>query len=334
MFFSSFSHRDTKPARHITVAVQALALLIIAAPVLALPPSVKSVKMVVTNPPGGSSDIMARLVAQQLGDIWKKPVVVENKAGAAGLIGMMYAASQSPDGSTLLFGAQGSTIVSPLLSKVPYDMAKDFMPVSIMATGPSILMVNAASPYKTAQDLIDAARANPGTINFGSGGVGTAAHLGAEMFNNLAKIKTVHVPYKGGIAAINDLAANQIQFVFTDAAPVIPYITAGKLRALAVTSPQRFPLMANVPAFAEGILPTFISTNSWGLYLPAGAAPELLRELERDVQKAMREPSLVKRFTELGFEARYSSAEEFRAFLAIENSRYTKLINENKIKSE
>ena len=218
----------------------------------------KSVKVVVTNPAGGSSDIMARILAQKLGDLWKQTVVVENRAGAAGSIGMVYAASQPADGYTFLFGAQGSTIVSPLLSKVPYDMARDFTPVALIATGPSILMVNAAAPYRTVADLIAAAKNQLGGINFGSGGVGTAAHLGAEMFNSFAGIQTVHVPYKGGIAAINDLAAGQIQFQFTDAAPVMSFIKSGKLRALAVTTPKRFPLLPDVPTFVESGL-----TNVW-----------------------------------------------------------------------
>jgi tripartite-type tricarboxylate transporter receptor subunit TctC len=261
-------------------------------------------------------------------------VVVENRAGAAGLIGMTYAASQAPDGYTLLFGAQGSTIVTPLLSKVPYDMEKDFTPLSLVATGPSILMVNANSPYKTVQDLINAAKAKPNSINYGSGGVGTAAHLGAEMFNSYANIKTVHVPYKGGISAINDLVADQIQFQFTDAAPVIPFIKSGKLRPLAVTTPKRFGSMPDVPTFVESGLPMFIAVNSWGVYMPAGASPALVTQLQADIRKALSNPDLIKRFADLGFDAQNTSPEEFKAFLVSENARYSKLIRDAKIKGE
>lgn len=294
----------------------------------------KSVKIIVTNPAGGSSDIMARLLGQKLGDLWKQTVLVENRPGAAGSIGMAYAASQPADGYALLFGAQGSTIVSPLLSKVPYDMAKDFLPLALVATGPSILMVNANSPYKTVQDLVSAAKAKPNSINFGSGGVGTAAHLGAEMFNSYADIKTVHVPYKGGISAINDLAADQIQFQFTDAAPVISFIKSGKLRALAVTTPKRFSAMPDVPTFVESGLTNFIAVNSWGMYMPAGAPPALVAQIQSDIRKALMHPELMKRYAELGFEAQSTSQEEFKSFLASENARYSKLIQEAKIKSE
>ena len=294
----------------------------------------KPVKILVTNPPGGSSDLMARILGQKLGDIWKQSVVIENRAGAAGLIGMTYVASQAPDGYTLLFGAQGSTIVTPLLSKVPYDMERDFIPLSLAATGPSILMVNANSPYKTVQDLIAAAKAKPNSINYGSGGVGTAAHLGAEMFNSYANIKTVHVPYKGGISAINDLAADQIQFQFTDAAPVIPFIKSGKLRPLAVTTPKRFTSMPDVPTFVESGLPMFIAVNSWGVFMPAGASPAVVTQLQADIRKALSSPDLIKRYADLGFDAQNTSPEEFKAFLVGENTRYSKLIRDAKIKGE
>jgi len=294
----------------------------------------KPVKILVTNPPGGSSDLMARILGQKLGDIWKQSVVIENRAGAAGLIGMTYVASQAPDGYTFLFGAQGSTVVTPLLSKVPYDMERDFIPLSLVATGPSILMVNANSPYKTVQDLISAAKARPNSINYGSGGVGTAAHLGAEMFNSYANIKTVHVPYKGGISAINDLAADQIQFQFTDAAPVIPFIKSGKLRPLAVTTPKRFASMPDVPTFVESGLPMFIAVNSWGVFMPSGALPAVMTQLQADIRKALSNPDLIKRYADLGFDAQNTAPEEFKAFLVGENTRYSKLIRDAKIKGE
>jgi tripartite-type tricarboxylate transporter receptor subunit TctC len=311
-----------------------LICLVLVGPVLAQSFPSKSVKMLVTNPPGGSSDIMARILAQKLSDLWKQNVVVENRAGAAGQIGMVHAASQAPDGYTLLFGAQGSTIVTPLLSKVPYNMAEDFTPLALAALGPSILMVNANSPYKTVQDLISAAKAKPNTINYGSGGIGTAAHLGAEMFNSYANIKTVHVPYKGGILAINDLAAEQIQFQFTDAAPVMSFIKSGKLRPLAVTTPNRFPAMPDVPTFVESGLPAFTAVNSWGVFMPSGAPPALVTQIQNDIRRALTNPDLVKRYSELGFEAQNISAEEFKSFLASENARYSKLIREVKIKVE
>jgi tripartite-type tricarboxylate transporter receptor subunit TctC len=294
----------------------------------------RPVKIIVTNPPGGSADIMARLLAQKLTDIWKQPVVVENKPGAAGSIGMVYAASQPPDGYSFLFGAQGSTIVTPLLTQTPYDMARDFIPLNLIATCPSVLMVNAASPFNNVQELIAAAKAKPDEINYGSGGVGTAAHLGAEMFNSLAKIKTKHIPYKGGISAINDLAAGQIQFAFTDPAPVVSFIKSGKLRALAVTSAKRFPFMPDVPTFIESGVPNFIAVNSWTTYMPAGAQASIVNQLQSGIQKAITDPDLIKRFAEMGIEAQNMSPDELKTFLASENAKYAKLIRENRIRAE
>ena len=294
----------------------------------------RPIKMIVTNPPGGSADIMARLLAQKLSDIWKQPVIVENKPGAAGSIGMVYAASQAPDGYSFLFGAQGSTIVTPLLSQTPYDMARDFIPLNLIATCPSVLMVNAASPFNTVQDLISAAKAKPDEINYGSGGIGTAAHLGAEMFNSLAKIKTKHIPYKGGISAINDLAAGQIQFAFTDPAPVVSFIKAGKLRPLAVTSAKRFPFLPDVPTFIESGVPNFIALNSWATYMPAGAQPTIVSQLQAGIHKAITDPDLIRRYAEMGIEAQNTTPEEFKNFLKTENAKYTKLIRDNRISSE
>lgn len=331
MVFIHTIHQLKQHRRRFLKFVRTVILAFMALPAFA---QTGTVKLIVTNPPGGSADIMARQIAQQLGTLWNKTVVVENRSGASGSIGMTYAASQAPDGTSLLFGAQGATIVAPLLGKVPYDMAKDFAPVSLVATGPSVLMVASESSYRTAQDMIQAARSKPDAINFGSGGNGTAAHLGAEMLNNQARIKTTHVPYKGGIAAINDLAANQIQFVFTDVAPIMPFVKSGRLRALAVTSAQRHPLLPDVPTFVESGLPQFIASNSWGIYLPAGASPALIEQLTADIKKAMTDPALVKRFSDLGFEARHSTPAEFRTYLADESARLAKLIKENHIKAE
>ena len=202
----------------------------------------KPVKLVVTYPPAGSSDLMARIVAQKLSELWGQAVVVENKPGAAGSIGMEYAAHQPPDGYSFVIANLGPATVNPLLSKVPYDVERDFVPVSLIATGPNILVVNPEkTSAKTLGELIAYARANPGKLNFGSGGAGSVAQLSGEMLKNLAHVDIVHVAYKGGILSVQDLLAGNVQIVFSDALPVMQHIRAGKLRALAVTSPERSP---------------------------------------------------------------------------------------------
>lgn len=294
----------------------------------------RAVKLVVTNLAGGSSDIMARTIAQKLSEFWKQSVVVENKAGGGGTIGMVYAANQAADGYTILFGAQGPTTVTPLLSKVPYDMARDFYPLSLVSTGPSVMLVQANSAIQNLQDFIALAKAKPNTFNFGSGGVGNAHHLSAELLNFASGIQTTHIPYKGGIAAANDLASGQIQFMFAEVAPVMPLIKAGKLRPIAVASSSRISLLPDVPTFIESGFPGFISIVSWGLYLPTGVPAPIIAQLQVDLRRVMTDPDLVKRFLELGFEAQYSSPEEYRQFLATETIKYAKIIKENRIKAE
>src|SRR5215471_697105 len=190
----------------------------------------KPVRLVVTYPPAGSSDLMGRILAQKLGELWGQAVIVENKPGAAGSIGMEYASHQPPDGSSFLIANLGPAVINPLLTKVPYDVERDFVPVSLIATGPNILVVNPSFPAKTLNELIAHARANPGKLNFGSGGPGSIAHMSGEMLKSLAHVDIVHVPYKGGILSVNDLIAGQVDMVFSDALPVMQHIRAGKLR--------------------------------------------------------------------------------------------------------
>jgi len=225
----------------------------------------KPVRLIVTYPPAGSSDLMARILGQKLSELWGQPVLVENKAGAAGSIGMEYAAHQAPDGYSFVIGNLGPTVVNPILSKVPYDVEREFVPVSLIATGPNILVVNPNTQARTLGELIAYARANPGKLNFGSGGSGSVAHLSGEMFKSLAHVDIVHVPYKGGILSVNDLLAGHVQIVFSDALPVMQHIRAGKLRALAVTSPERSALAPEIPTCVESGLP-LVAVNWWACY--------------------------------------------------------------------
>src|SRR5256884_3580565 len=229
----------------------------------------KPVRLIVTYPRAGSSDLMGRILGQKLAEFWGQPVIVENKPGAAGSIGMDYAAHQPPDGYSFVIGNLGPVAVNPLLSKVPYDVERDFVPMSLIATGPNVLVVNPKTPVRTLGELIAYARVNPGKLNFGSGGPGSVAHLSGEMLKSLAHIDIVHVPYKGGILSVNDLLAGHVQLVFSDALPVMQHIRAGKLRALAVTSPERSALAPEIPTCVESGLP-LIAVNWWGVLLPVG----------------------------------------------------------------
>jgi tripartite-type tricarboxylate transporter receptor subunit TctC len=292
----------------------------------------RPVHLVVAYPPGGASDLMARILAQRLSEVWKQPVIVDNKPGAAGSLGTDYAARQPADGYTFMMGNMGPTLVNPLLSKVPYDMDRDFIPVSLVATGPCVLVVNPKSQFKTLRELIAAAKAKPGTLNFGSGGAGTLAHLSAEMLDEAAGIKMQHVPYKGGVAAVNDVMGGQIDMVIADTQAVMQYIKAGKLRALAITSAQRAPQLPDVPTFAESGLQGLVALNSWGVYLPARTPADVVGSYRKAIDQAMSNPALVKLYDDLGVQAMHTSAAELERFNRAEIAKYAKIIKENGIR--
>jgi len=294
----------------------------------------KPVHLIVTYPPAGSSDLMARILAQKLSELWGQPVIVENKPGAAGSIGMDYAAHQPPDGYSFVIGNLGPVVVNPLLSKVPFDVERDFLPVSLIATGPNVLVVNPKTPVKTLGELIAYARANPGKLNFGSGGAGSVAHLSGEMLKSLAHLDIVHVPYKGGILSVNDLIAGHVQIVFSDALPVMQHIRAGTLRALAITSPERSPLVPDVPTCVESGVPGLVAVNWWGVLLPSGTPKPITDKFYSDLLKVMQDPEVKDKFAQLGVEALSGTGEQFAAYMRAESAKYAKLIREANIHAE
>jgi tripartite-type tricarboxylate transporter receptor subunit TctC len=294
----------------------------------------KPVHLVVTYPAGGSSDLMARIMGQKLSELWGQPVIIESKPGAAGSIGMEYAARQAADGYTFVVGNLGPVAVNPLLSKVPYSMDKDFIPVALTATGPNILVVNVNSPYKTLGDLLAAARARPGAINFGTSGPGSMAHLGGELIVRQGNVKLVGVPYKGGGQAVNDILAGHLDFMVADALPVSQFIKANRLRPLALTSAKRSRLFPDIPTFAEAGLQGLVAENWWGVFVPAGTPKAIVDNYHAALVKVMADPDLKEKFAGLGVEAQASTQDEFRAFLAAEISKYSKLIADNGIKGE
>jgi len=294
----------------------------------------KPVRLIVTYPPAGSSDLMARILGQKLSELWGQPVIVENKPGAAGSIGMDYAAHQPADGYSFVIGNLGPVVVNPLLSKVPFDVERDFVPVSMIATGPNVLVVNPKTPVKTLGELIAYARANPGKLNFGSGGPGSVAHLSGEMLKSLAHVDIVHVPYKGGILSVNDLIAGHVQMVFSDALPVMQHIRAGTLRALAITSPERSPLVPDVPTCVESGVPGLVAVNWWGVLIPAGTPKAIADKFYSDLVKVMHDPEVKEKFAQLGVEALSSTGAQFAAYMRSETAKYAKLIKEANIHGE
>jgi tripartite-type tricarboxylate transporter receptor subunit TctC len=294
----------------------------------------RPVHLVVTYPPGGSSDLMGRIMGQKLGEYWGQPVIIESKPGAAGSIGMEYSARQAADGYTVVVGNLGPAAVNPLITKVPYNMDKDFIPVALTATGPNILVVPANSPYKTLGDLLADARARPGAINFGTSGPGSMAHLGGELIMRQGNVKLVGVPYKGGGQAVNDLLAGQLQMMVADALTVAQFIKANRVRPLAITSGKRSRLFPDIPTFAEAGLQGLVAENWWGVFLPAGTPKGIVENYHAALVKVMADPDLKEKFAGLGVEAMASTQDEFRAFLAAEQAKYAKLVADNGIKGQ
>ena len=291
----------------------------------------KPVKLIVTYPPGGSSDLMSRVYGAKLAEFWGQQVIIESKPGAAGSIGMDYAAKQPNDGYTFVVGNLGPVAVNPLLSNVQYNIQKDFIAVSMISTGPNVLVVRADSEFKSLGDIIQYAKANPGKLNYGTSGPGSVSHLSSEMLKNNQKINAVEVAYKGGGLAITDLLGGQIQYIFSDSLPAMAHIRAGKLRPLCVTGDSRYELLPEPPLCREAA-PGLVAVNWWGVLLPAGSPKAIVDKLNADTVKALADPDVKKRFADLGVEAVSSTPEQFAAFIRDEMAKYAKLIKEANIK--
>jgi tripartite-type tricarboxylate transporter receptor subunit TctC len=291
----------------------------------------KPVRLIVTYPPGGSSDLMSRVYGAKLSELWSQPVIIESKPGAAGSIGMDFAAKQPNDGYTFVVGNLQPVAVNPLLSQVPYSIQKDFVAVSQISQGPNVLVVQTGSPFKSLADVIAFAKANPGKLNYGTSGPGSVSHLSSEMLKNITQAQVVEVPYKGGVLAVQDLLGGQIQFIFSDTLPAMQHIRAGKLRALCVTGESRYELLPDqVPC--QGDARGLVAVNWWGVLYPAGTPKNIVAKLHADTVKVLADPDTKKRFADLGVETKASTPAEFSAFIKVETDKYAKLIKEANIK--
>ncbi len=308
-----------------------LILMVVSSGVLAQAYPIKPVRLIVTYPPGGSSDLMSRVYGAKLAEIWGQQVIIESKPGAAGSIGMDFAAKQPNDGYTFVVGNLGPVAVNPLLSPVPYNVEKDFVAVSQISQGPNVLVVRADSEFKSLKDIINNGRSNPGKLNYGTSGPGSVSHLSSEMLKNITKVQAVEVPYKGGVLAIQDLLGGQIQFIFSDSLPAMSHIRAGKLRALCVTGTEKYELIPEPPT-CQSDAPGLEAVNWWGVLYPAGTSRPIVDKLHQDTVKVLADPDTKKRFADLGVETKSSSPSEFSAFIKAEMAKYAKLIKEANIK--
>ena len=295
----------------------------------------RPVRLIVPYAAGaGINDIMARMVGQHLGPGLGQSVVIENRAGAGGIAGPEAAAKAAPDGYTFLMSNVSLVTSAYMYPKLPYDPQKDFVPVTLVATSPLMLVVNPSVAARSVQEFVALAKANPGKLNFGSGGVGSTPHLSAELFKSAAGFDAVHVPYKGGAPALNDLIGGQLSFMIENMPGTMPFVKSGKLRALAVTSAQRSPLDPALPTMAESGVPGYEVVGWQGLFAVAGTPPAIVARLQAEVAKELRLPEVRARLAALGAEPVGSTPEEFGAFVRAENARWGRVIREKGIRSE
>ena len=294
----------------------------------------KPISLVVPFPAGGTTDVLARALADKLQHSLGQPMIVESKPGAGATLGADYVAKAKPDGHTLLVGAVHHTIASSVYKKLPYDFQKDFAPVTTIALVPNVLTVNAGNPAKTVAELVAQAKAQPGRLNYGSNGNGTAQHLIGTQFENLTGTEIAHIPYKGSGPLVTDLLGNQVTMSFDTVTPVLQHIRSGKLRALAVTTGKRAAALPEVPTLEEAGVKG-IDIGTWfGVLAPAATPKEIVAKLNAEMVKVIQSAEFRKRMDEIGAEPIGSSSEQMAAQIRSETDKFAKLVKDAKVTIE
>lgn len=318
--------------RPLLAAVLALSGVLTATPAGAQAYPGKPIRMISPSGAGGPVDVICRTVSQALSEVLGQQLVVENRVGAAGLIGTDFVAKSAPDGYTLLFGFSGPLAIVPNLNrKTPYDPVADLTPVSQVAAAPYVLLVHPTVPARSVKELVALAKARPGQMNFGSGGVGVGIHMAGELFNYASGVKIVHVPYQGAAPAMTALISGEIDMMFNGLTPSLPHIKSGRVRALAVGGPKRTALLAGTPTILESGYD--FNTEGWyGVVAPKGAPPAVIETLHKALVKAMGSAEMKARMTSLAVESGATSPAEFAKLIREENARWAKVIKAAGIK--
>ncbi len=298
--------------------------------VLAQSYPVKPVRFVVPGAPGGATDTLARMLAQQLNKAWGQPFIVENRAGSNGTIGTEFVARSAPDGYTIMMGHTGTHAINISLRKsLPYDPVKDFVAISLIAIAPNILVVHPSLPARSVRELIALAKATPGELTYASSGVGGTQHLAGALFAKMANIKMLHIPYKGSAPGLIDVIAGNVLLMFPNIPSALPHLKSDRLRALGVTSSNRSSIIPSVPTIAEAGLPGYEATVWFGVFAPAGLSPILVTRLNNEIVSIIKEPDIQKGVTGLGGELVGDRPEEFAAFLKAEINKWAIVIKES-----
>ena len=291
------------------------------------------VRLIVPFPPGGSNDVVARLVAKQLSEKLGQQVIVDNRGGAGGVLGTEGAATAAPDGYTLLIISIAHA-VNPALYKLSYDPIKSFTPISILATGPNVLVVNPSLPVKTVAELVALAKQKPGELDYASAGIGSFQHLGGELFKLTAGVNLQHIPYKGGGPAMADVVAGHVKIMFSSLVQTTPFIQSGQLRALGTGGSKRNPVLPDVPTIAEAGVPGYEANNWWGIMAPAGTPKEIVDRLYRDIQEVLKSPELTRAFDREGAAVVTMTTEEFTKYIENEIVKWGRVVKEGNISAQ
>lgn len=295
----------------------------------------KPIRFVVPFAAGGTSDILARLIGERLQASLKQTMVIDNKAGAGGVIGADVVAKSAPDGYTMLIGTISSHAINPALqAKMPYNASTDFAHVLLLGSISNVLLVGADQPYKTVKELIAAAKAKPASIAFASAGQGSSQHMSGETFKLLAGAELTHVPYKGSAPAIQDVIGGQVPMSFETVTVALPHIQSGKVRALAVTSAQRSPALPNTPTLQESGVPGFDVASWQALYMPAGTPPAIVQRMNAEVEKILAQPDVKAKIETLGLMHTPNTPEQFASFGKAEIAKWVKVVKDGKVKAE
>ncbi len=293
----------------------------------------RPVRLIIPFPPGGSNDVVGRLVANQLSEKLGHKVFVDNRGGAGGVLGTEAAANAAPDGYTLLVVSIAHA-VNPALYKLNYDPIKSFAPISIMATGPNVLVVNPQLPVHSVQELLALVEQKPGEIDYASAGVGSFQHLGGELFKLVAGVNLQHVPYKGGGPAMQDVIAGHVKVMFSSLVQTTPFIQSGQLRALGVGGEKRNPVLPDVPTIQEAGVPGYVADNWWGIVAPAGTPQPIVDRLYRDIQAAVKSPELTAAFAREGAAAVTMTTAQFGAYMESEMAKWARVVKEGNIRPQ
>lgn len=300
--------------------------LLFAGPILAQSFPAKPVRVVVPYPPGGPTDIVARVLFQQVAEATGQQFLIDNRAGAGGNIGAELVAKSPPDGYTVLIGTTAHAINMSLFKNLNYDIQKDLMPVSLLTQGPLVLVAHPQFPASSVKEVIELAKTKPGGLNFASSGNGQSTHLSAELFNTMAGIKMAHVPYKGSAPALTDVMSGQVDVMFDTTLSAMPFVKAGKLKALGLTSAVRSPAAPDVPTIAESGLPGF-EVFAWnGVLVPTGTPKAIIQQLNDHIRKAMLLSQVKDKFSAQGFAASWNSPESFGVFLKTEVDKWGRTV--------